>query len=280
MAGLSGFIVMAVKAWKLGHEWLVALICFLLWCAGAMFYFYEPIAGMTNPPMQWGYPRTWEGFVHAFTRGQYEKVNPTDIFGDPGRFFTQLGMLAGDIAGEYNWMLVLLAVVPLFFFFKMQKRERTWLTCLTGTYLCISVLLIILMNPSDDRASADLHKVFFTSSHAVIAILVGYGLALTVAYMATHYGRFRRWGFIGGGIAAALALFCLLDVTGFFSGLSGFSGQNNGNTNSTVRWVMTLVDCLGGMLGWSVHAVGRLFEFDRYGPFFRTIFRAFQKDQY
>ena len=22
---------------------------------------------MTNPPMNWGYPRTWDGFIHAFT---------------------------------------------------------------------------------------------------------------------------------------------------------------------------------------------------------------------
>jgi hypothetical protein len=48
---------------------------------------------MSNPPMQWGYPRTVEGFIHAFTRGQYEKANLTDIIGDPGRFITQLGML-------------------------------------------------------------------------------------------------------------------------------------------------------------------------------------------
>ena len=48
-----------------------------------------PLAGMTNPPMQWGYPRTVEGFIHAFTRGQYEKTNPTDIIGDPMRFIGQ-----------------------------------------------------------------------------------------------------------------------------------------------------------------------------------------------
>jgi len=280
MAGFAGFIVMAVQTWKLGHEWLVALICLSLWVMGAMFYFYEPIAGMTNPPMQWGYPRTVEGFIHAFTRGQYEKVNPTDIFGNPGRFFTQLGMLVGNAASEYNWVLILVAVVPLFFLLKMRKRERTWIVCLIGTYFCISVLLIILMNPSADRASAELHQVFFTSSHAVIAIMIGYGLALIAAYMATHYERFRRWGFIGGGIAAALALVCLLDMTGFFSDISGFSGLNNNNPNGFFRWILTAADCVGSMLGWSVHAVNRLFEAHRYGPFFQTIFRSFQKNQY
>ncbi len=37
----------------------------------------------------------------------------------------QLGMLIGDIAGEFNWVLVVLALVPLFFVFKMRKREQS-----------------------------------------------------------------------------------------------------------------------------------------------------------
>ena len=43
--------------------------------------------------MEWGYPRTVEGFFHAFTRGQYEKTNPSDIIHHPLIFLTQLGML-------------------------------------------------------------------------------------------------------------------------------------------------------------------------------------------
>ena len=26
--------------------------------------------------MNWGYPRTWEGFKHAVTRGQYQALSP------------------------------------------------------------------------------------------------------------------------------------------------------------------------------------------------------------
>ena len=40
---------------------------------GVSFYIYMPIVSdLRNPPMNWGYPRTWEGFKHAITRGQYE----------------------------------------------------------------------------------------------------------------------------------------------------------------------------------------------------------------
>ena len=47
-------------------------------------------------------------------------------------------------------------------------------------------------------------KVFFCNSHTIIAALIGYGLALTAAFMATHYQRFRLWGLAGGIIAVIM----------------------------------------------------------------------------
>lgn len=210
--GAFGWLVYTTKEW--GWEWLVAIGLGLVWVLGASFYFYEAIAGMTNPPMEWGYPRTVEGFFHALSRGQYEKANPTDIFHDPRRFIMQLGILVGDIAHEYNWICIFLALVPLMFFFKMRKRERSWLVAICSVYPFISILLIILMNVQPDRGSADLFRVFYTSSHALIGIMIGYGLSLTVAYMATHYQRFRPAGMLLGAAALAPALIA------FYSGVS------------------------------------------------------------
>ncbi|MFO1475885.1 MAG: DUF2723 domain-containing protein [Verrucomicrobiota bacterium] len=217
LAKLLGPAALATHVWlgwqlrKLGKEWLIVPALGLLWILGASFYLYEPIAGMTNPPMQWGYPRTVEGFFHALSRGQYEKANPTDLFAAGGvdRFVTQLGMMVSDIAVEFNWVVVFVALVPLLFLFKVQRRERAWLLGLTGVYFCIGVILVILMNPTPERQSADLVKVFFTSSHGVVAILFGYGLALTAAYMATHYRQFRIAGLTLGGILIVPALMTL-----------------------------------------------------------------------
>ena len=206
------WLVVTTKDW--GWEWAITLGLGILWVAGASFYFYEAIAGMTNPPMEWGYPRTVEGFFHALSRGQYEKANPTDIFHDPMRFIMQLGILVGDIAHEYNWVCIFLAMVPLMFFFKMRKRERSWIFGLLSVYPFISVLLIIMMNVQPDRQAADLFRVFYVSSHALIGILTGYGLTLTVAYMATHYQRFRPAGLMLGFATLAPALIA------FYSGVS------------------------------------------------------------
>ncbi|MBN2683921.1 MAG: DUF2723 domain-containing protein [Pontiellaceae bacterium] len=54
------------------------VVCFacLAMMAGLAFYFYMPLASEQNPPINWGYPRTWEGFVHAFSRRQYDHTRP------------------------------------------------------------------------------------------------------------------------------------------------------------------------------------------------------------
>src|SRR5258708_5223269 len=172
-----------------------------------------PLAGMTNPPMQWGYPRTVEGFIHAFTRGQYEKTHPTDILHDPLRFITQLSMLGDGIIEEFNWVYACLALVPFVFYFKLHKRERAWLVGMTAIYCCLGVLLLILLNPPPDRAAQQLVRVFFTASHTIIALLVGYSVALAGAYLCHHYQTFRFWGLSGGAIAIAFAIFSFTDLT-------------------------------------------------------------------
>jgi len=204
----------ARDTWKLGWEWLAAIICGVAWIGGASFYLYEAISGMTNPPMQWGYPRTVEGFFHALTRGQYEKTNPTDLTGDPKRFIGQLWMLLDGLRESFTWVSVFIALVPFGFLLKMKKRERAFLIGLSAIYVCLGVLLIILLNPTPDKTSADLVKVFFVASHTLVAVLVGLGLALTASFMAMNYERFRLWGLGGGAIATVLALVVLVTETG------------------------------------------------------------------
>ena len=49
-----------------------------------------PFSSDQNPPINWGYPRTWEGFMHAITRGQYERVTLAAVFSS--KFLTQLSL--------------------------------------------------------------------------------------------------------------------------------------------------------------------------------------------
>jgi len=218
-------ICLTIKTARIGTEWKAVLLMGLLWVAGASFYFYEPLAGMTNPPMEWGYPRTVAGFFEALSRGQYNQVVPTDIFRDFHHFVIELGMLVEGVAEAFSWVYMFFALLPLLFILKMQKRERAWIVLVAGLYPFLGVLLSICLSPTPDRQSADLVKTFFIASHTLIAIMIGYGLALTAAYMATQYQKFRRWGILGGVVALMLALYNLKDATGkHFFGLDGDVG--------------------------------------------------------
>lgn len=234
LLSISGCLWLIIKTNRLCTEILPSLIMLALFVLGASFYFYEAIAGMSNPPMQWGYPRTVEGFFHALSRGQYDKILPTDIFNDPVKFLSQMVLLVRGITDEFNLVYALLALLPFLFIFKMQRRERAWIIGLCGIYFCVAVLLMILFNPNVDRASMDLIKVFFASSHAIVGIMVGYGLALTAAFMATHYQRFRLWGLVGGVIAVVMALYCLKEKTGeLYFGMDG-----DISLGDLPRWIM------------------------------------------
>jgi tetratricopeptide (TPR) repeat protein len=213
LAALAAFGWLAWRTRRFGGEWLVVLVCGVAWLAGAAFYFYMPVAGMSNPPMEWGYPRTVEGFIHAFSRGQYGATNPTDVFGQPAVFVTQLVNMGRGIVDEFNWVYVLLALAPFALFLKMKQRERAWIIGITAIYLCLGVLLLVLLNPPPDRAAQELNRVFFTASHTLIALLMGYGLTIIAAFMATDYQRFRVWGIAGGTVALVLAVGSFFGLT-------------------------------------------------------------------
>ena len=64
---------------------------------------------MTNPPMNWAYPRTVEGFFHAVTRRQYERLDPTH---EVSRFIVQFGMLTRETGKEFGWLYFVFAALP------------------------------------------------------------------------------------------------------------------------------------------------------------------------
>ncbi|HEX5222095.1 MAG TPA: DUF2723 domain-containing protein [Verrucomicrobiae bacterium] len=203
---------------RISWHWLATIISGIAFGIGMAFYLYMALAGMSNPPMQWGYPRTLEGFIHAFTRGQYEKISPTRGVGDTfldqcSSFITtyskQLLMYLDGLDNEFNLVCVLIALGVFLFYRQMQKRERSWIIGVVGIFVCLGPMLVFLLNPPPDRQARELIRVFFTASHVVVSIGVGYGLALFASFLATHYQSFRRAALMGGIVAVDLALFAL-----------------------------------------------------------------------
>ena len=201
---IAGFIYLIRAAKTPGREWVAALICGGAWLFGAAFYLYMPLASMSNPPMNWGYPRTVTGFFHAFTRGQYERIHPTR---DPITFAKQFYYtLIDGTMEEFNFVYLLIGVVVFFFYRRMQPRERAWIVGLSAFYVVLGPFLLDLLSPAPDRQSQDLNKVFFTASHMMLAMFIGYGLTIIGSLLATQYERWRKWALLAFALASAFAL--------------------------------------------------------------------------
>lgn len=88
---------------------------------GVSFYVYMPIVSdLRNPPMNWGYPRTWEGFKHAIMRGQYEAIGMTDVFSS--KFLQQMGFYFQDLRMQFTLLAATLALIPFTFWKLVVKR--------------------------------------------------------------------------------------------------------------------------------------------------------------
>ena len=200
-------------------NWMPLLNTRAAWIVAALLYFYMPIASMTNPPMNWAYPRTTQGFKHAITRGQYDRITPsnfTRMFLDhshtPTKAATpnartqfnggQLGIYIDEATEEFSRSYVALAFVPLAFLYRMRLKEFRWILGLTGIYVTFTLILIYLINPTADELNKHLNKVFFAATHIFIAGAIGLGLALI------------------GATLASFSRTCIIAVTAFLGGLA------------------------------------------------------------
>lgn len=202
------------KAKRFGSHIFPVGTCGVVWALGVSFYLYMPVSSMTNPPMNWGYPRTVQGFKHALTRGQYESANPQS---DAKKFVKQVARYGEGAMEEFNLIYLLIGLTPFFFIHLMRKRERAWIVGLAAIYFFLAIILLIILNPQPDRQSATLNRVFFTSSHVMVSMSIGYGLALIGGLAIRHYEAIC-WPariFAGFAVLTSIAVTLVLDKSLF-----------------------------------------------------------------
>ena len=157
---------------RFGSQWRSASVCVLLFLLGLAWYFSLPFASMTNPPVNWGYARTPEGFFHLITRGQYERWHPAD---ELGRFVEQLWVWVKEVGKGFGWLYLVFAVLPLRLLRRTGRCARNWLLGLAAALLCVGPLLMTLLDPSADKASTDLIGPYFGPMDVVLALWTGLG---------------------------------------------------------------------------------------------------------
>ncbi len=169
---------------------------------GVSFYAYMPIVSdLRNPPMNWGYPRTWEGFKHAIMRGQYEAIKMPDFFSAAGfdLFLKQLGFYFQDLRMQFTLVAAALALLP-FTLWKLTVRtaKKTFhfnaVTTSTALYVAVAGLVIVfseLLDVTGGEVPLRLDKLMLL----VLAIFVMIGLAIfAIQQCRVVYGMIRGRG--------------------------------------------------------------------------------------
>ena len=110
------FVVLALVWMTLPYGRSVAFAA-LFAQIGVSFYAYMPIVSdLRNPPMNWGYPRTWDGFKHAITRAQYEEIR-LPKFAGMKEFFEfiniQMRHYFFEVKLQFTDFFAVLALLPL-----------------------------------------------------------------------------------------------------------------------------------------------------------------------
>lgn len=176
----AGLIRQIVLSGRLFTQWKPILLMALFVGLGLCMFLYMPIASDQNPPMNWGYTRTMEGFKHAVTRGQYQKLDPAVT---PGQFWSQAEMFVKDAEKRFTIVPLLLCLVPFFFVFRLDRRSLIWLAAVVTGYYFVSLIFTAILNPTHDVQQIFITRVQFLQADAIMGILLGYGLLLPLAFL-------------------------------------------------------------------------------------------------
>ncbi|MCL1856099.1 MAG: DUF2723 domain-containing protein [Kiritimatiellaeota bacterium] len=273
LAGLALLFVFSETGWARPKQ---ALILTLLFVGGCAFYLYMPIASATNPPMNWAYASTKEGFLHSITRGQFAAVEVADPCVE--HFGLQLYIFVRGLYRQFSRPLCLFALVPLVvstvwvvlrfveaprkhlwlvwtwlasvpvfmtcvalfrtathkpmfetlldgtvqklplwdgdslailllwgvalatlivmalgMWLYMDKTSRAWSIFVWVAFMVTSLGLIVIISPKVDRQEQEITLKFFAPAHGFCAMLIGYGIAMTLAFVRHASFRIAAW---------------------------------------------------------------------------------------
>jgi hypothetical protein len=179
VASISTLIwaVISAQTRRFFSEWKTTGTCATLFFAGLGAYFVLPVLSMTNPPMNWGYSRTVEGFFHLVSRGQFESLNPTSSF---QQLLVQGGIYANAAKNDFGAIYLLAAITPFLLLRSISSSARPWLIGSLAAWFFFTLLMVIGLSP--DRLAVEYVKPYFAATHLFLAVFSGCGLMLVAAF--------------------------------------------------------------------------------------------------
>ena len=226
----AAFILLVVVRRKL-TEWRQGLLILVAVFAGLLPYAYMPLSSSTNPPMNWSYCSTPEGFFYAINRTQYWGTLADQLQGSVGKLVgvptleKQKGPKASDeetplqsFNGFCNvfWAVMVMNVspVPLIFvlatfvlFWRLPREQRIWFYLL-GIGFCLSAFLQPLSwNNGYDNAGWDMQYQYQGLSYGLFIMLSSFGAAALFSVLQDRYPRGPWIRRVIALLAVAMALF-------------------------------------------------------------------------
>jgi len=209
----SGFALLLFIRKKL-TEWKQGLMLFAAVFLGLLPYAYMPFASSTNPPMNWGYCSTSEGFFYAINRSQYWGTLADQLQGTIGKFVgvppaekqkgpkspddeSSLQQFAGfckvywSVLGHNLSILPILAVLgALALFWRLPKEQRIWFYLLMIGFFFSAFFEAIQAPNGYDKAGWDMQYQYVGAGYAFFVMLAGFGAAIIYSYFKPAAGLF------------------------------------------------------------------------------------------
>jgi len=223
----AGLILLVVIRRKL-TEWRQGLLLIVAVFAGLLPYAYMPFASSTNPPMNWSYCSTPEGFFYAINRSQYWGTLADQLQGSIGKIVgvppvekqkgpkapdeeTPLQSFAGFckifwrvLAENVSPFPLIVALLAFALFWKLPREQRIWFYLLV-IGLCLSAFLQPLSwNNGYDNAGWEMQYQYQSLGYAFFLMLASYGAA--ILYM-TASKSFPRAAWLIAMISVGTALY-------------------------------------------------------------------------
>src|SRR4029077_13500023 len=74
----------------------------------------------------------------------------------------------------------------------LQGRARAWLIFVWLSFITTGFGLLTIINPGVDKQNQEINIKFFAPAHGFFAMMIGYGLALTAAWVLLRWRHFPR----------------------------------------------------------------------------------------
>jgi len=232
----TGLLLWLLVKRKLTH-WRTGVLVLFGVGIGLSPYAYMPLASQTNPPMNWGFTSTKEGFFYSINRSQYSGklsdqllktvgrvmgATPQELLAPPEpppgtpkppSFQETLGKFSQlywrKIVANFSPLAILALVAAVAFLGGLPSPIRSWIQV-----TALGFLLAGFLQPAFDQAGADeaawlLYMPYLGFSHAFFVLLAGLGSGLALE-------RFARRPSIAYGLAIPLV-----------AGIAAFSFRQN-----------------------------------------------------